>query len=369
MYDKAKDPRLRPTRDNILRQIDLFVEGAQEGDKFVFYYGGHGVQVVSRRMSEEDQMDEALLTLDNYGEPVDDNDEPLDPEMDYHDKPIYRQRLRGIIIDNELKKRLVKRLPTGSTLLAIFDACHSATMLDLPHYDCNSVWFPWCTKFYGYGRSQLIPITRRYAMAQNSTEVPRKARRVVRRRLTTINTNLDNMQSMTLNSATSPSDTRQNSVDSGFFDLGLSDIGFQRCSSPISERPCNGFDCKIPVKNTGATVISIAASSDAGITYDGINEKDKITVTMTSTLLDIIDQKPRITWGQLISELGFRIFEYNKPRQVSWTDNKVALMKIKKERKRGRVYSGPIPEDTPVNLQVPQLGSMHKLNLNDLFSF
>ena len=34
---------------------------------------------------------------------------------------------------------MVEPLPVGVRLTAIFDACHSATLLDLPHYDCNEV--------------------------------------------------------------------------------------------------------------------------------------------------------------------------------------------------------------------------------------
>jgi hypothetical protein len=29
---------------------------------------------------------------------------------------------------------------------AIFDTCHSGTMLDLPHYHCNDVYVPWISK-------------------------------------------------------------------------------------------------------------------------------------------------------------------------------------------------------------------------------
>ncbi|KAF8497040.1 hypothetical protein F5888DRAFT_1699779 [Russula emetica] len=37
-----------------------------------------------------------------------------------------------IIIDNELDDILVKPLPTGSSLFALLDTCHSGTLLDLP---------------------------------------------------------------------------------------------------------------------------------------------------------------------------------------------------------------------------------------------
>ena len=46
----------------------------------------------------------------------------------------------------ELRDMLVDPLPVGSSLTAIFDSCHSGTLLDLDHYLCNRVWFPWCNR-------------------------------------------------------------------------------------------------------------------------------------------------------------------------------------------------------------------------------
>lgn len=46
----------------------------------------------------------------------------------------------------ELRKILVDTLPVGSTLTAVFDSCHSGTLLDLDHYLCNNVWFPFMSR-------------------------------------------------------------------------------------------------------------------------------------------------------------------------------------------------------------------------------
>ena len=48
-----------------------------------------------------------------------------------------------MIIDNELLRRLIDALPVGAHLTAIFDSCHSGTMLDLDRYLCNNIYFPW----------------------------------------------------------------------------------------------------------------------------------------------------------------------------------------------------------------------------------
>lgn len=49
-------------------------------------------------------------------------------------------------VNQELRERLVDPLPVGAMLTAIFDSCHSGTLLDLDHYLCNTVYFPWVNK-------------------------------------------------------------------------------------------------------------------------------------------------------------------------------------------------------------------------------
>ena len=49
---------------------------------------------------------------------------------------------KRIILDNKLRKMLVDSLPIGAHLTAIFDSCHSGTLLDLDHYLCNNIYNP-----------------------------------------------------------------------------------------------------------------------------------------------------------------------------------------------------------------------------------
>ncbi|EIN08223.1 hypothetical protein PUNSTDRAFT_134614 [Punctularia strigosozonata HHB-11173 SS5] len=121
MQDDPLTPtHLQPSRRNLLHQFKALVEGAQEGDRFVLYYSGHSRQVENTTGSEEDDMDEALVPCDDTG----------------HDE----------IRDNVLKQLLVDPLPVGCTLTAIFDTCHSGTMLDLDHVHCHNVYVPYIYK-------------------------------------------------------------------------------------------------------------------------------------------------------------------------------------------------------------------------------
>ncbi|KAF8489073.1 caspase domain-containing protein [Russula emetica] len=108
----------KPTQVNMIRELKALVSGAEQGDKFTFFYSGHSDQQdATTDLEEEDGMDEMIITSDEK-----------------------------TIIDNELKEILVNPLPVGCTLLAILDTCHSGTMLDLPHYHCNSIYVPWQSK-------------------------------------------------------------------------------------------------------------------------------------------------------------------------------------------------------------------------------
>ncbi len=90
----------RATRSNILAGLKWLVTGAQKGDVLVFYYSGHGSQVV-----------------DVSGDEIDHKDETLCP----HDYAI-----NGMIRDDELRD-IIKSVRPETTLDVILDSCHSGT--------------------------------------------------------------------------------------------------------------------------------------------------------------------------------------------------------------------------------------------------
>ena len=92
------------TRKTILQEITTLVKEASFGDSLFISYSGHGISMDDRNGDEEDGKDELLVTSDNYG-----------------------------IFDDELKHILDTHLQEGVKLFALFDTCHSGTMLDLPY--------------------------------------------------------------------------------------------------------------------------------------------------------------------------------------------------------------------------------------------
>lgn len=96
-----------PTRENICAAMHWLVANAQPGDALFFHYSGHGGQEAAVEGDEEDGYNETILPLD------------------------FQQT--GQMADDELHARLVRPLPVGCRLTALFDSCHSGTALDLPY--------------------------------------------------------------------------------------------------------------------------------------------------------------------------------------------------------------------------------------------
>ena len=99
--------RQQPTRQNILEAMSWLVRGAQPNDSLFFHYSGHGGQAKDTNGDEEDGYDETIYPLD------------------------FKQA--GMIVDDDMHAIMVRPLPAGCRLTAIFDSCHSGSALDLPY--------------------------------------------------------------------------------------------------------------------------------------------------------------------------------------------------------------------------------------------
>jgi len=97
----------QPTRANIMNAFDRIVQYSKAGDVVFIHYSGHGGRVVDTSGDEADGYDETLI-------------------------PVDFQRA-GQIVDDDLYKHLVKRMPAGVHVTVLMDCCHSGTALDLPY--------------------------------------------------------------------------------------------------------------------------------------------------------------------------------------------------------------------------------------------
>ncbi|WOO76542.1 Metacaspase-1 [Vanrija pseudolonga] len=107
LTDDTRNPRQMPTKQNMIQAMHWLVQGAQPNDSLFFHYSGHGGQTEDLDGDEDDGMDEVIYPVD------------------------FKQA--GHIVDDEMHAIMVRPLPPGCRLTAIFDSCHSATALDLPY--------------------------------------------------------------------------------------------------------------------------------------------------------------------------------------------------------------------------------------------
>ncbi|KAI9023752.1 caspase domain-containing protein [Phycomyces nitens] len=111
LTDDKTDERFIPTKQNIISGMQWLVRDARPNDSFFFHYSGHGGSVQDVDGDEDDGCDETIYPVDHQMYPGE----------------------TGQIIDDEMHELMVRPLPPGCRLTAIFDSCHSGTALDLPY--------------------------------------------------------------------------------------------------------------------------------------------------------------------------------------------------------------------------------------------
>ena len=100
---------IKPTRDNILNEFKNLLINSKSGDILFFSFSGHGSQTYDISSDENDNLDEIIITSD----------------MKY-------------IIDDEFNKLITEYLKDGVKLFALFDSCHSGSMMDLKYQYLDS---------------------------------------------------------------------------------------------------------------------------------------------------------------------------------------------------------------------------------------
>ncbi|KAI0783747.1 caspase domain-containing protein [Abortiporus biennis] len=387
-----------PTRTRILSEIANLVRDVDSGDTLVFYFAGHSDQLDNPDGSEDDGMDEVLLPMDHEG----------------------LGRPEKFIRDNDLRRFLVDPLPVGARLVAIFDSCHSGTLLDLDHYECNEIYKPWISKGPRRFRSQWMNVVRRQAKLMTGRIIT--GERVGKHRVKTDEITLElqpmmespdsdlpprrfSMSRKTL-SVQSQHTIRQETEASinelinygstawqnggqilasphaipafqnhALWNFG-SPIDFQRCMSPDPIRKCTG-DC-IESPTARASVISLSACMDDQRAWEkGDGE------TMTQALIEILRQQPTPSFHDLMSSIGFRLHSAAVERH-QWSKRQYRRHRANEKRKRRKSTSDVPPSFTSnqrasstnhleetlemINFQDPQLGSLKRLNMQDRFT-
>ncbi|KAI0659937.1 caspase domain-containing protein [Cubamyces menziesii] len=398
--EEGGDPRLAPTRANILYEIAKLVQDARSGDHFMFYFSGHSGQVESPTTEEDDGMDEYIVPVDYW-------EHPDDLRLE-----------KRVILDNKLRKLLVDTLPVGANLTAIFDSCHSGTLLDLDHYLCNNVYFPWISPGFRNHNTLWRRVRRRNdeCMSQTGVKVittkhPRGDRRAKHQSSTGSRTKAsttcsvriyqrkrvsqdevlaydtsvgvcdsDNGKTRQFSVYRQPSRSikrRKNTTLSMLLEVYGSDISIAAiaqnpdiaeefdvpmCSSPVDMRPCNGFCEKVDTPASGPSVISLAACGDSQTTWESKHH------SFTQRLLE---PNPHQPIGQLVRNLTFQLYKHSR-KLHTWSKRRRESWKAKQ---KGQVADpGFVKEGTPdptlelENFSEPQLGSLRTLTLNEPFN-
>ncbi|KAI0037129.1 caspase domain-containing protein [Vararia minispora EC-137] len=105
LTDDSPEERNQPTQKNIVSALQWLTHDAQPHDSLFIHYSGHGGQIQDQDGDEVDGLDEIIFPVD------------------------YQEA--GIILDDALHDCLIKPLPACCRLTAVFDSCHSGSVLDL----------------------------------------------------------------------------------------------------------------------------------------------------------------------------------------------------------------------------------------------
>ena len=174
--DNDRNSRAFPTRRNIIDAMNWLVAGSKENDSLFFHFSGHGSQIEDTDGDELDGYDETIC--------------PYDFEQ------------AGQISDDELHAIMVKPLPEGCRLTALFDCCHSGSMLDLP-YTYNTKGVLKEPNLYSELGQGLLPIVSEYVKGDKQ-----KALKSIFKLVKNVNTFTNNQGAVekTKKTKTSPAD-------------------------------------------------------------------------------------------------------------------------------------------------------------------
>ena len=100
----------KPNRINILNEFKNLLINSQPGDVLLLFYSGHGSYILDKNNNEKTGTDQLIIPCDLNG-----------------------------IVDDELKNIIQTNLKKNVTLIALFDCCHSGSILDLKYQYMDSL--------------------------------------------------------------------------------------------------------------------------------------------------------------------------------------------------------------------------------------
>ncbi|KAI9511063.1 caspase domain-containing protein [Russula earlei] len=340
--DPAFSDHLQPTRENVLRELRNLVADAAAGDRFTFLYSGHSNQQPSKDLNEEDFLDEYLITIDD-----------------------------DIIIDNELNDILVKPLPAGSSLFALLDTCHSDTLLDLPHYHCNSVYVPWRSKGRRRTNSlQSVTVRRNAVFSQDpplqdtAPRPPLAISTILTRSTRGIRSVLPMFVSIPLSIDRGVAPAPMEVAGRHLRDHGLPSSP-RVCASPQSRFPCNGWCVSDPNMDT-PTEVSLAACSNNQRSWESYD------ASLTRIVCNFLEWNRHPSYEDLMTHVNFNL--HATTRQLrEWTRSE--KLKLKKHAEAARDVEADLCQEAGDaesfegemdNFQTPLLSSLVPLNMQDV---
>ncbi|KAF9460186.1 caspase domain-containing protein [Collybia nuda] len=353
--------KLQPTQENIMRELTAFLTGQQPGDRFFFMFAGHADQKKAEDINsdEEDGMDERIVPSDalaDDGTVIDDK----------------------VIKDDVLKDYLVNRLHPNNRLIAIFDSCHSGTLLDLPHHRCNRVTsslsrvrrtirrgreiftFPAVTRTsHKRSRSddtlQGVPSLSKYGPSQSGSIIDSRSllgsvRRTIRRGRTIITIR-------SVKASRLPSHTR------GYSDETLKEAP----PRPKPKRTCSGYCPRIEKSNQ--YVLCISACKDDQTMYE-----NNTGTSLCMIITELLENDPCPTLKAFMRKTGEALESHGKQLEEQWVEYEKKQTQWK--RTTGLAPNpAPSPSPSPASSRIfrkseyiakPQISSRYPLRMRDV---
>lgn len=98
---------IKPTKQNIIKELTNLLVNSKAGDNLFFLFSGHGSYMVDKNGDELDSRDEVIFPIDGSN------------------------NANSYITDDEIRKIIDNNLKPDTNLFMIFDACFSGTICDL----------------------------------------------------------------------------------------------------------------------------------------------------------------------------------------------------------------------------------------------